>query len=484
VKDHNNANKILAAFLKVGAVGFGGGSALIPIVEQELVQRRHMLDDGEYLKHTVVANITPGALPVKLGATCGYQLGGTPGSLLGAYAVALPGAALTVGIMALFSLLGTQAIEYINCASVGITAFIVFLLLGYIHKTVLHGSVKTNVILCLIAFLITGGKALREILEHAAGIHTGMPFLSISTIDLMIATFFMIMLTSLSKSKPFLTGGGALCAAYVFFAGNYSKAAGLGHFKNWIIVLMAVLLLILFLPGRKKNAKSATLDISKSLWCTVGLFLLIPVALTAVSAILLRDTSIVDFAFKVFISTITSFGGGEAYVSVADGIFVQGGYIAPEIFYTRLVPVANALPGPILIKIAAGIGFMFGLETGGFLGLILAMAGFTVSAGACGAIAVLVMHLYDNIRESVFIIGLQRYILPVICGMLLSTSCSMIFESMKILADKSISGGASLSVMAASVAALFLITRKRHINDLILLLGAALISMVFLTAVT
>lgn len=92
--DEQNRNSLISIFLsfmKIGIIGFGGGSALIPVVEKELVQDKKAMGEQDYLKHTVVANITPGALPVKLGATCGFQMKGVRGSLAGAYGVALPG---------------------------------------------------------------------------------------------------------------------------------------------------------------------------------------------------------------------------------------------------------------------------------------------------------------------------------------------------------------------------------------------------------
>ena len=67
---------LLRGLFLVGLVGFGGGSALIPIVERELVDRRKLLSAEDYVRHTVVANITPGALPVKLAASAGLTLGG------------------------------------------------------------------------------------------------------------------------------------------------------------------------------------------------------------------------------------------------------------------------------------------------------------------------------------------------------------------------------------------------------------------------
>ena len=61
-------SQLIGSMLRVGTIGFGGGSALIPVIEKEIVHRRGLLDDPTFTAHTVIANITPGALPVKLGA--------------------------------------------------------------------------------------------------------------------------------------------------------------------------------------------------------------------------------------------------------------------------------------------------------------------------------------------------------------------------------------------------------------------------------
>ncbi len=53
------AASLLRGLITVGLIGFGGGSALIPVVEKELVQKRGLLDDHLFTRHTIVANITP-----------------------------------------------------------------------------------------------------------------------------------------------------------------------------------------------------------------------------------------------------------------------------------------------------------------------------------------------------------------------------------------------------------------------------------------
>ena len=78
------------------AIGFGGGSALIPVFEDELVTRRGRLAPATFTKQTIVASITPGALPVKLGAMAGLALSGSWSALGMAVLVSVPGTVLTM----------------------------------------------------------------------------------------------------------------------------------------------------------------------------------------------------------------------------------------------------------------------------------------------------------------------------------------------------------------------------------------------------
>lgn len=119
---------IVVSMLKIGVVGFGGGSALIPVFEKEAVARG-FIDKRAFVLHTVIANITPGALPVKLAALLSGRANGAIASVACALAVAFPGAVATVGLIALFNVPGGDTIRYVEFAAVGITAFIIVLLL-------------------------------------------------------------------------------------------------------------------------------------------------------------------------------------------------------------------------------------------------------------------------------------------------------------------------------------------------------------------
>ncbi|MEI3279984.1 MAG: hypothetical protein V8R46_04070 [Eubacterium ramulus] len=63
------------------------------------------------------------------------------------------------------------------------------------------------------------------------------------------------------------------------------------------------------------------------------------------------------------ISAVISFGGGDAYLAVANGMFVNTGMIGYDDFYSKIASVANGLPGSILCKILAGVGYIFGCQS-------------------------------------------------------------------------------------------------------------------------
>lgn len=463
--------RLAASFLKIGVIGFGGGSALIPVMERELAQGQTELSREDFLRHTVVANITPGALPVKLGATCGLQLSGVCGAAAGALLVSLPGTLICLLLLNLFTLAGETAIRFISYASVGISVYIVFLLAQYTWKVLQSGKRSVAAAICAGAFLATCGSELRQ-LGTLMGLPVGesVPLLDISTIELMIVTFFVLMILDRIRTR----GQAALvtleAGTFVLLSGKTAQALHL-ETARWIAIgAMAVTLLAFLL--RSTGHQKRRVKLPPAVVAAALAFALLPIAFMAVVAVVCRDSSVFSFGKDVMLSTMVSFGGGEAYVSVADGFFVQTGIVSAEEFYTQLVAVANALPGPILVKIAAGTGFLFGKSclAGSWL---MAAVSALLSIGVCGAVAIVVSGVYEAYQDSSLIKNLSMYILPVIGGMLLSTSCAMFAESAKTVAAAGGSAGAALLVMTLSVAAMWMVQKKTRIKDsALLVLGA------------
>lgn len=343
--------RLLGSMLKIGVVGFGGGSALIPIIEQEVVHEQKIVSKMEYEEDVVAACVTPGALPVEIASGIGYRRFGIAGMLLSAIAMALPGALLTVLIVSALSETGEGTFTFVRMLSIGLGAFIATLLIEYALKTVKTAKLESKkheievIGLIILVFLATGPFAF-----------TGIPFLQIklSTVQILAITFIGCFLASLKDEK--------------------SETV-----KRRISL--------------KQYLELGRLTVS---WIAFAGLLSIP-------AILLLPESIV-YSLNGFLSSLLSFGGGDAYLSIADGMFVSSGMVDSTAFYGTLVPVANVLPGSILCKILAGTGYLVGLEKGGSvaIGLVVAISGFAISVAASGMIFSIVCWIFRTFKGSAY----------------------------------------------------------------------------------
>lgn len=89
-KENNLKAQLFLSFLKIGAFTFGGGWAMISIVERELVDKRNWLPREEFLDLLAVAQALPGILAVNMAAIMGDRLAGSKGASLSAFATILP----------------------------------------------------------------------------------------------------------------------------------------------------------------------------------------------------------------------------------------------------------------------------------------------------------------------------------------------------------------------------------------------------------
>jgi chromate transporter len=86
---------IASIFLRIGAVTFGGGYVMVPLIESEVVQARGWLTHREFVEAFALGQITPG--PVLVTATfIGYRVAGTLGALVATVSIFLPAFLMTI----------------------------------------------------------------------------------------------------------------------------------------------------------------------------------------------------------------------------------------------------------------------------------------------------------------------------------------------------------------------------------------------------
>lgn len=82
--------RLFATFFKIGAFTFGGGWAMISIIEREIVDRYHWIERDDFLDLLAVAQSMPGILAVNIATSVGDKLRGARGSIIASLGTILP----------------------------------------------------------------------------------------------------------------------------------------------------------------------------------------------------------------------------------------------------------------------------------------------------------------------------------------------------------------------------------------------------------
>ncbi|WP_406944888.1 chromate transporter [Halobacillus sp. SY10] len=95
--------KIFIAFFIPGIVGYGGGPASIPLVENEVVDRFGWMSVTEFSEMLAMANALPGPIATKMAGFIGYQQAGILGAVVGVFATVAPSLILMILLMSLLA---------------------------------------------------------------------------------------------------------------------------------------------------------------------------------------------------------------------------------------------------------------------------------------------------------------------------------------------------------------------------------------------
>lgn len=82
--------QLFTTFFKIGAFTFGGGWAMISIIEKEIVDRHHWIEKEEFLDLLAIAQSLPGILAVNIATSIGDRLKGLKGGITAALGTILP----------------------------------------------------------------------------------------------------------------------------------------------------------------------------------------------------------------------------------------------------------------------------------------------------------------------------------------------------------------------------------------------------------
>jgi len=460
---------VMLCFLKMGVIGFGSGAALIPVIENELVQKRNWIKKERFDFCVMIASISPASLPISLCAIWNNKY-----ALLSAFSMALPGPLIFLVISTGFSLIGEAGIRYIGFASVGIIVFILLIIFSFIRKKYTQFLAKAKntriqyLLVMIVSFLLTAGNSVRRLISLLLPYPTNSPSIfSISIMDLIFILFFIVFFATGSKLKFGIA---------LVLSGLYAlSSGGMEIWSEWrfvfatMMVILALVALVYDVGTKKGIAKKVAFDYRplKSL----ALFLGIASIFTLFVFLIFKDANTWAFSFRVIMSALTSFGGGEAYIPVGDAVFVQSGFISAEVFYGQIIGIATAMPGPFIMSVIAGIGFAYGNSLGGVLvGWVFGILAIVLVVTATAFGALILLTCFDKFKESHRLLMMIKYMIPLVCGMLISIALTLLSQASLILIQEGVASWMSVGVVVGLFILILLLRQIIQMNDLLLLL--------------
>ncbi len=93
--------ELFLTFVKIGAITFGGGLAMLPILERELSQKRGWVTQEELIDYYAIGQVTPGIIAVNVSTFCGHKLQGVLGGTVATLAIVTP-SVIVISLLATF----------------------------------------------------------------------------------------------------------------------------------------------------------------------------------------------------------------------------------------------------------------------------------------------------------------------------------------------------------------------------------------------
>lgn len=145
--------ELYLAFVKIGAFTFGGGLAMMPIMQRELIDKRGWITDEELIDYFAIGQSTPGIIAVNVATFVGYKRLGVFGGIIGTLGVVTPSWGIIMLLAGAISSvdkypLAQKALKGINVA---VAALLTSVIVKFSKKTIKN---IWNALLMLLAFVL------------------------------------------------------------------------------------------------------------------------------------------------------------------------------------------------------------------------------------------------------------------------------------------------------------------------------------------
>lgn len=165
---------LFITFLKVGAFTFGGGYAMIPIIQKEVVEKRKWATSGEILDILAISESTPGPISVNAATYVGFKVAGFWGSFFATLGLIVPSFIIIYIISLFYKTFMSWSI--VEAAFKGISVGVIILLFMAVLK--LRKAVPNSLLSIIIFAIVLAGVLALNIFQIK------IPFITLAIIAL------------------------------------------------------------------------------------------------------------------------------------------------------------------------------------------------------------------------------------------------------------------------------------------------------------
>ena len=365
--------QLFATFFKTGLFTFGGGYAMIAILQEELVEKQKWITNQDMLDLIVVAESTPGVIAVNTATSVGYKTRGVFGAIVATLGVILP-SFLIISVLS-YLVAAFQSNVWYQSAFRGIQACVTVLVVNAFTKMVKQINRDVyNYIALAVAFVVAAFTEFNVIFLILAGAIGGL------------------LVTLLPKKHP------QTPVAQEQSVQEQTKDI-----------------------STKKNNIGLTITL-------VCLSTLVAVAVVWFAVTYLRgdNTNIyIQLFCEYFKIGLFTIGGGYAMLPMVIQTVEKYGWLTSDQLY-NFIGIAESTPGPFAINLATFVGTTVGNVEYGFWGGVLGavVATFAVVLPSL-VIIIIVSRILERFKTSKWVQGALYGIRPVVVGLILSAMISI-----------------------------------------------------------
>ena len=148
---------LFLTMLKIGLFTFGGGYAMIALLENEFVSKKEWIEKDEFLDMVAIAESTPGPIAINAATYIGYKMLGFLGSFTATVAVCFPSFVIIYAISLFFD--AFLSITLVSYAFRGIQVCVIWLILSaglkmlkQMKKTAFNIIIISIILICMVVF--------------------------------------------------------------------------------------------------------------------------------------------------------------------------------------------------------------------------------------------------------------------------------------------------------------------------------------------